>query len=217
MRTFTSFSRAFDAMRLTTITSVLLALTLGGAGCASSKGFKMKDAPSGFAEVEAWTNHARFKAGDDVGLRVDALPNVKGGTLEYWAEDLVEKLAERGYTLKSQSAVRSKNGRDGTRFDFTYRSPTTGEDKFFTTILFTTDEWRVVVQLAGDASLASKLDARIQDSLGLTRVFGCKLGKPVCKAPQPPSLVGKYTAAVLPTIGGEAEPSPEGGKPEDGA
>lgn len=211
MRAFTFLSRTRHAMRFSALTAVLLALTLGGAGCASSKGFKIKDAPSGFAEVETWTNHARFKAGDDVGLRVDALPNVKGGTLEYWAEDLVEKLAERGYTLKSQSAVRSKNGREGTRFDFSYRSPTSGEDKFFTTILFTTDEWRVVVQLAGDSALASKLDARIQDSLGLTRVFGCKVGKPVCKAPQPPSLVGKYTAAELPTVGGDTTPPPEDG------
>jgi hypothetical protein len=192
--------RARFTRRLASLAIALAALTLGSAGCASSKGFKIKDAPSGFAEVEAWSQHARYKAGDDVGLRIDALPNVKGGTLEYWAEDLVEKLAERGYTLKAQSAVRSKNDREGTRFDFSYRSPTSGEDKFFTTILFTTDEWRVIVQLAGDASVASNLDGRIQDALSLLKVYGCKIGKPVCKAPQPASLLGKYTAAVLPSV-----------------
>jgi len=198
MRALSTSTSALRPTRWTALFGMLVALTSFATGCASSKGFKLTDAPSGFAEVESWRDHARYKAGDDVGLRVDALPNVKGGTLEYWAEDLVEKLAERGYTLKVQTAVEAKSGRDGTRFDFSYRSPITGEDKFFTTILFTTDDWRVVVQVAGDEALSSKLDARVEDTLALLRVRGCKPGKSVCNAPQPPSLVGKYPGVQLP-------------------
>ena len=200
MRTLPFLSDRLRWVRQSLLRCGLAMLTSGAAGCASSKGFKIKDAPSGFAEVESWQGHARYKAGDDVGLRIDAIRNVKGGTLEYWAEDLVDKLAERGYTLKTQIPVHDKRGRTGTRFDFSYRSPTSGEDKFFTTVLFTTDDWRVIVQVAGDAALSSKLEGRVDDVLGQLRVRGCRPGSSVCNSPQPPSLVGKYPAADLPTL-----------------
>ncbi|NJO85039.1 MAG: hypothetical protein HC828_21335 [Blastochloris sp.] len=90
----------------------------------------------------------RMKAPDNVGLNITTFYNSRGGTLALWAEDMIKKLGERGYVLQRQSAVKSANGREGTRFDFSYEPPGSDDGlKFYTAVLFVTDDWQVVVQL----------------------------------------------------------------------
>lgn len=169
--------------------AALTSSSLASMGCSGP--FKMKDPPTDFAEVEAWDGFLRMKAGDDVGLNIRSFDNVEGGTLAYWSEDMVEKLGRRGYILAKQSAVESRNGVVGTRFDFDYASPTSGEAKFYTAILFVSDEWRIVVQLAGDAELRSKYEASTKEVLELMKVRGCKITEKTCDGPQPSNFVGK--------------------------
>ncbi len=168
-----------------TMSTSLLAST----GCSGP--FKMKDPPTDFAEVEAWDGFLRMKAGDDVGLNVRSFDNVDGGTLAYWSEDMVEKLGRRGYILTKQSAVESRNGVVGTRFDFDYASPTTGEAKFYTAILFVSDQWRIVVQLAGDAEPRGNYAASTKVVLEPTKAHICKVTEKTCDGPQPANFVGK--------------------------
>ncbi|PRQ03244.1 hypothetical protein ENSA5_17880 [Enhygromyxa salina] len=163
---------------------------LGASGCAS---FKLKDPPPGFIEVSSshWGGEGelRMKAPDNVGLNITTFSNRKGGTLAIWADDLVSKLAERHYVLQRQEAVKSGNGVQGTRFDFAYAPPSSEDDeKFFTVVLFVTDEWRVVVQLAGDKGLASAHGEDLDRILGDIKIRGCKAGSKVCKSGQPPQF-----------------------------
>ncbi|MGB1013750.1 MAG: hypothetical protein ACPG4T_06430, partial [Nannocystaceae bacterium] len=125
-----------------------LVATFGLLNLGACTPFQLKP-PPGFVEVEDHYRHTRMKAHDQVGLSVRTFNNVRGGTQAYWAEDLVNKLGARGYTLQGQWAVKSKNGRSGTRFDFSYTPPDTNEQKFFIAVLFVTDEYRTVLQLAG--------------------------------------------------------------------
>jgi hypothetical protein len=189
------------------LVSSLLGLTLGS-GCAS---FKLKDPPPGFAQVSAYRDNARYKSGDDVGVNITAFNNVKGGTLTFWAEDLIEKLGRRGYALHRQTPVTSKNGVVGTRFDFSYVPPTSdGEKKFYTAILFVSDEHRVVVQLAGEYALESKYQAPAAEIAREIKVRGCR-GREICKGPQPPTL-STPGPAVIAT--GESQQDDAGTKSE---
>jgi hypothetical protein len=175
--------------------------------------FVLREPPPGFAVVESYDEHARLKSGDDVGIHVIAFDNVEGGTLAFWSEDLVEKLARRGYVLEKQTPIASRNGVDGTRFDFRYETPTEKLSKFFTAALFVSDKRRVVVQVAGNADLAAEHQARAGEIAEELRVRGCR-GRKVCRGPQPASLVGKApepapTAPDEPTPAEPPAPAPE--------
>jgi hypothetical protein len=165
---------------------------LCASGCATS--FKLKNPPPGFIEVSSsnWRGDAelRMKAPDNVGLNITTFANRRGGTLPLWSNDLVKKLGARGYILESQTPVRSRNGVEGTRFDFSYapRGTTDAQQKFYTAVLFVTDEWKVIVQLAGNAELLADHATDLDRILKEIKIRGCKVGTKVCKAGQPPPL-----------------------------
>lgn len=170
--------------------SLMLALGLLGlsSGCAAS--FKLKDAPPGFIEVSSskydGDAELRMKAPDNVGLNITTFANYRGGTLPLWAEDMIKKFGDRGYVLQGQDAVKSGNGVEGTRFDFLHEPPGSDDGpKFYTAVLFVTDAWIVVVQLAGKDDLASQHDGDLAGILAKIKIRGCKLGSKVCKAGQP--------------------------------
>ncbi|MFO7562383.1 MAG: hypothetical protein R6X02_07045 [Enhygromyxa sp.] len=173
-------------------------LALLASGCAS---FKLKDPPPGFIEVShsEWGGDAelRMKAPDNVGLNITTFSNQRGGTLPLWSTDMVKKLAGRGYTLERQTAVKSGNGVEGTRFDFSYtpRGSDNAEEKFYTAVLFVTDKWQVVVQLAGNESLAADHAGDVERIIKEIKVRGCKVGSKVCKAGQPQPLLAPGVGA----------------------
>ena len=143
--------------------------------------------PSGFAEVNKRRDGAQMIAGDKVGLNVQVLGNVRGGTLSFWGTELVNKLGDRGYALEGQAPVKSKNGVAGTRFDFAYTNPD-GEEKFYSAILFTTNKHRVVVQVAGDAEHANRYRTQLDTIAGDTIARGCRAKENLCRSAQPPKL-----------------------------
>ncbi len=157
---------------------------VGLSACASHK----LEPPVGFVVVSEHGWETRMKAQDNVGLSLRRFNNVKGGTLAYWGSDLVKKLGDRGYVLQAQSAVKTKNGQAGTRFDFAYNSFDTEIPKFYTAVLVVTDAYKVVLQVAGNAPLAASYRARIPDMMGELTVRGCKVGSKICGGPQPPPL-----------------------------
>ncbi len=189
-----------------------LALTwvaLLGSGCASS--FKIKDPPPGYIEVSDYDNwnHARqvhMKAPDNVGLNIRTFENYQGGTLPLWSQDLVKKLGQRGYTLTGQKAIESANGVAGTRFDFRYTPPglEPPEEKFYTALLFVSDEWIVIAQFAGKTELASAHEKDIDALLKQLKVRGCKVGEKTCDGPQPDKL---STPSQSPLSGDVGKPS----------
>jgi hypothetical protein len=157
-------------------------------GCPS---FKLSEPPSGFAEVSSNTGdnaYLRAKARDNVGLHVVSFGNVKGGDLPYWCGDLVEKLGRRSYSLDKQTPVESANGVAGTRFDFRYTPHGEEHEKFFTAVLFVSDEYRVVVQMAGDTELGSQHESELGELIDQIKIGGCKPGSDTCKGPQPEAL-----------------------------
>ncbi len=165
-----------------------LAIALASAlisGCAS---YKMKP-PTDFVEVHAYSSEVRMKAQDNVGLNLRIFKNVRGGSLSFWGADLVDKLSERGYQLVAQAPARSANGVVGTRFDFGYTPQGKDTPKFYVVVLFITDEYRFVLQIAGDKSRESAYSGRIDDIASDIKVRGCKLGSKLCKGPQPPQLL----------------------------
>lgn len=174
--------------------SLALVTLVGGAGCRSYK----LEPPAGFAEVNAGNYGARMKSGDDVGLNLAVFDNVEGGTLEFWSADLVKKLARRGYTLEGQQAARSKNGVVGTRFDFSYDPPGTEAHKFYSVVLFVSDENVVALQLAGEAALRSTYMAKVDGIAGDTVVRGCKSWTHVCDGPQPAKIAAPVGKPVAP-------------------
>jgi hypothetical protein len=135
--------------------------------------------------------------------------------LPLWSTDMVKKLAGRGYTLEQQTAVKSANGVEGTRFDFSYtpRGDDNAEEKFYTAVLFVTDDWQVVVQLAGNKTLAGDHNSDINDILREIKIRGCKAGSKVCKAGQPAQLMTPAAGATKPNT--QPEPKPEPEKPAD--
>jgi len=144
--------------------------------------------PVGFAVVSENDWQTRMKAQDNVGLTLQRFENVKGGTLAFWGADLVKKLGNRNYTLVSQSPVKTRNGQTGTRFDFDYETYDTELPKFYTAVLVVTDEEKIVLQVAGDAAVASTYRARIPEILGGLKVRGCKPRSKICNGAQPPKL-----------------------------
>lgn len=157
---------------------ILLALAL--TGCHAYR----LEPPIGFAEVEHHDHRARMKAGDNVGLNVTVFDNVRGGTLAFWGSDLVRKLQARGYTLQAHTAVRSKNGTSGTRFDFDYVDRE-AQPKFYSVLLFVSDRHRVVVELAGNEALAEVHRGQIPKITEELVVRGCKPSSEVCRGVQP--------------------------------
>lgn len=173
---------------LASLPFTLLALALG-TGCAS---FKIKDKPPGYIAVSDYayggSADLRMKAPDNVGLSVKTFDNYEGGSLPLWSEDLVKKLGIRGYVLTGQKAVESANGVPGTRFDFRYIPHGADDEKYYTAILFVTDEWRVVAQFAGSAELADEHEKDISALLAELKVRGCKASEDTCDGPQPGPL-----------------------------
>ena len=136
--------------------------------------------------------------------------------MSLWADDLVRKLSERNYALLRQSAVKSRNGIPGTRFDFAYTPPGTDNgERFYTAVLFVTDEWRVIVQLAGKVELEASHQKDLDQILAKIRVTGCKVGSKVCKSVQPRSFETAEPATGSPArpnndgSAAKAEPEPE--------
>ncbi len=161
----------------------LVSALLGG--CASYK----LDPPTDFVEVHAYSSEVRMKAQDNVGLNLRIFKNVRGGSLSFWGADLVDKLSDRGYVLRAQSPTRSANGVVGTRFDFDYTPQGKDTPKFYAAVLFVTDGYRFVLQLAGDKSRESAYSGRIDEIAGDIKVRGCKIASELCKGPQPPLLL----------------------------
>lgn len=186
----------------------LTVFTVVSAGCAG-KPYKLKEPPSGLVSVESYYGHDRMKGGDDVGVNITSFNNFEGGSLAYWADDMVRKLGRRDYVLRSQRPVTSGNGHEGTRFDFDYTTPADGEAKFFTAILFVTDEWRVVVQVAGDAAHRGAYEGRTAELLEDLDIKGCKIGSKICDAGQPPQLRtgGDGEPSTMPSSDGEGNPT----------
>ena len=173
------------AARLAVAGGLLAVLT---PGCGS---FRLRDTPPGFAEFHRDDRgHAelRAKSGDNVGLRIVTFGNVRGGSLAYWSRDLVEKLGGRGYSLEGQSPARSANGVVGTRFDFHYVPPGDHGESFYSVVLFASDRYRVVIQLAGDRDQKAAHDEELDAVAAAIRVAGCRAGGKICKGPQPPAL-----------------------------
>ncbi len=162
----------------------VLLLALAAPACAAYK----IDPPSGFVEVTATDWETRMKAQDNVGLRVIRSENFRGGTLGYWAADLVNKLGKRGYTLVNQAPATTKNRREGTRFDFDYTHPMNGKPKFYSVVLFVTDKYKVTMELAGDKELGGTYQGQIGSLTRELKVRGCKAGSKICRSPQPPRL-----------------------------
>jgi hypothetical protein len=163
-------------LTLKTMSSLaLVAAVTALSGCAAYK----VEPPAGFVVVSEHGWETRMKAQDNVGLSVRRFDNVKGGSLSYWAADLVKKLGNRGYTLKNQSAVKTRNGKTGTRFDFDYETYDTNLPKFYTAVLFVTDKHKVVLQVAGGKEFGATYSARVPEML---------LGSKICRGPQPPQL-----------------------------
>ena len=161
-------------------------------GCAAYK----IDPPVGFAVVSEHDYETRMKAQDNVGLSVRRFENVKGGKLAFWGADLVKKLGNRDYTLRSQSAVKTKNGKVGTRFDFDYEAFDTEVPKFYTVVLVVTDKYKVVLQIAGGKEFGAAYESRVPEVVRELKVRGCKLGSKICGGPQPPPL---STPKLVPT------------------
>ncbi|PCC72167.1 hypothetical protein SAMN02745121_01376 [Nannocystis exedens] len=164
------------------------ALVIAAAGLLAGCKKYAIEPPVGFVEVSSHSYETRMKAQDNVGLRVHRFANVRGGTLGYWAADLVNKLGKRGYVLTGQQPARSKNGREGTRFDFDYTIPGSDEPKFYTVVLFVTDEYKFTLELAGDREHAGAYRARVAEITGELKVRGCKVASKICGGPQPPKL-----------------------------
>lgn len=184
-RTATRIMRTL-AVFLAPLTLALVSTT----GCAS---FKLKDKPPGYIEVSDYTGYRgaadlRMKAPDNVGLSIKTFDNYEGGSLPLWSEDLVKKLGSRGYVLTGQKPVESANGVAGTRFDFRYTPHGADDEKYYTALLFVTDEWRIVAQFAGTAELADAHERDVTALLAELKVRGCKAGKDTCKGPQPGPL-----------------------------
>ncbi len=205
--------RKMSKFSLLSLAPLVLALT---SGCAS---FKLEDPPPGFIEVSAsdWDGDGelRMKAPDNVGLNITSFENSRGGTLPLWSTDMVKKLAARGYTLESQTAVKSRNGVEGTRFEFSYtpRGADDAQEKFYTAVLFVTDDWQVVVQMAGNAELEADHAGDVDEILEEIKIRGCKVGSKVCKAGQPPSLAAPGVGTTKPN-GPGPETKPNGPGPD---
>lgn len=182
-----------------TLAPALLALA---AGCNAYR----LEPPAGFAQVEASDYGAHMKANNNVGLKIRVFDNVEGGTLTFWSRDLVEKLGKRSYQLLNQTPAKTKNGVVGTRFDFAYTPVGEGEPpRFYTAVLFVSDEHIVVLQLAGLEAYKAQYSAEVDGILADLKVRGCKLKTKACKGPQPERLSTPAPAQATTTPAAEGE------------
>lgn len=174
--------------------------------------------PAGFAQVYADDYGAHMKANNNVGLKIRVFDNVEGGTLTFWSRDMVEKLGKRSYQLVNQTPAESKNGVVGTRFDFAYTP--VGEDeppRFYTAVLFVSDEHIVVMQLAGLEAYKTQYTAEIDGILADLKVRGCKVRTKACNGPQPERLATPAPANADDAKPDDAKPEPAtAAKPDEG-
>jgi hypothetical protein len=175
--------------------SRLVQLGLGASLTMGCNAYKIAP-PPGFAEVDRDASSVRMKGPDDIGLALRVYDNVRGGTLAYWSEDLVRKLARRGYSLEAQAPIVSDNGVAGTRFDFSYHPPDAETPKFYTAMLFVSDKYKVIVQVAGDAEHHAHLARQIDRIAAETKIRGCRPGKRTCRGPQPGPLTSPRHAGT---------------------
>ena len=105
MKTFSKF--------LSSVAPCLVMVGLLIPAVSGCNAYRMKT-PSGFAQVEADDHGAHFKGRNNVGLRVATFHNVKGGTLEFWSEDLVRKLPPSPRTASRAPASTSSTSRPET-------------------------------------------------------------------------------------------------------
>lgn len=157
-----------------------LALALSATGCSRLIDY---DTPSGFARAEMdedWRSR-RYKASDKTGLKLTVFDNVEGGTLDYWGRDLVTKLEERSYRFEGSALLRSENGVPGQRFDFALEATDDKPAMFLVVGLFVTDDYRYVLQLAGDARGHEGYDAQVPKLFGRLRPSGCNARDSLCK------------------------------------
>lgn len=187
------------------------ALVIAGAAALTACNKYKIDPPVGFVEVSRNGWETRMKAQDDVGLRVHRFGNFPGGTLGYWAADLVNKLGKRGYQLTGQQPATSKNRHQGTRFDFEYTAPGADEPKFYTVVLFVTDDYKFTLELAGDRDHAAAYQSRVAEIAGALKIRGCDTASKICGGPQPPKLTSPKPDP-LPGLP-EPEPEPEAATP----
>lgn len=194
-------------MNTTTASTLLLAAALLP-GCAAYK----LEPPAGFAVVHEHDYETRMKAQDNVGLSVRRFDNVKGGTLAFWGADLVKKLGNRGYVLKAQSAVKTGNGKTGTRFDFDYATYDTEIPKFYSVVLVVTDKYKVVLQVAGGREVAAQYTPRLPEMIAALKVHGCKPGSKICNGAQPPPqstpVANQPAAVAVPDTAPTTTPAP---------
>jgi hypothetical protein len=173
--------------------------------------------PPGFAQVFAYDTDAHMKTNNNVGLRIRVFDNVEGGTLTFWSRDMVEKLGRRGYALVEQAPAESKNGVVGTRFDFTYTPVGDGEPpRFYTAVLFVSDKYIVVLQLAGLETYKVQYTAELDGILDDLKVRGCKVRTKACKGPQPERLSTPPPVVAKDEAEGE-KAGPETAEPETAA
>lgn len=142
------------------------------------------ETPPGFAraEVEEDWRSRRYKASDNTGLKLTVFDNVDGGTLDYWGRDLVAKLEERGYRFDGGAKLRSENEVPGQRFNFELAATDDAPPMFLVVGLFVTDDYRYVVQLAGDATGYEAYDSQVPALFGRLRASGCRTRDSLCKA-----------------------------------
>lgn len=159
--------------------------------------------PPGFAVVTESNSFKRMKAGDNVGANVKVFNNVEGGTLAFWSEDLVHKLAMRRYTLIDSKPTRSSNGKPGMRFDFEYVTSDEAS-KFYSVVLFVTKKHRTVIELAGDQALWDHYAPRMGDIATSIKIRG----KASNEQPKNLMLVAPESPAKA------SEPPPKASKPE---
>ncbi len=159
----------------------LLAVGLALTGCSRLIDY---ETPPGFARAETeedWRSR-RYKASDNTGLKLTVFDNVDGGTLDYWGRDLVAKLEERGYRFDGAAQLESKNDVPGQRFNFGLAATDDAPPMFLVVGLFVTDDYRYVVQLAGDAAGYDAYDGRVSALFGRLRASGCRTRDSLCKA-----------------------------------
>lgn len=198
--------------RLRNIIPSILCTTLLAATAAGCNAYRLKT-PAGFAEVDSGDYGAHYKGSENVGLRINTFDNVKGGTLAFWSEDLVRKLAARGYSLQAQTPTKSQNGLPGTRFDFSY-DPPGGEKatpRSYAVVLFVSDKHIVVEQLAGTPEATARYHTQLQEIAASTKVRGCRAWTDICESPQPAALTSPASndaaqAKTSPKTSPEANP-----------
>jgi len=169
------------AMKLRTILAFVGATAIPGC----SQGLYSLEPPLGFATVDDDWRSTRMKAADNVGMSMSVFDNVEGGSLTYWGTDMRRKLKDREYALVDTKRVVSRNGVAGTRYDFDYTAPGSDVPKFLVVVLFVTDDYRFVLQLAGHKELQEQYATRLPTTVADLRLSGCGRGSAICEGGEP--------------------------------